>query len=143
MIRYRDPVAVGVCGDQIVGQALVLLLHDPAYAIRFLPTSSLTEPGALDGLRLLLLTSTPGQSSERRDSLVKSLKRGTVVDTPILQLVTSSEAQTVRVGLDHTVSWPCSIGELKRRIKEALCVGHGAYRGAGRSSLARVGQGHS
>lgn len=143
MIHSPDPVVVAVCGDQIVGQALVLLLHDPAYAIRFLPASTLTDPGALDDLRLLLLTSTPRQSSERRDSLVKSLKRGMVADIPILQLVTSSETQTVRVGSDHTVSWPCSIGELKRRINEALGVRHGTHSTAGRTPLAQTGQGYS
>ena len=42
--------------------------------LRFLPASSLTAPGSLESLRLLLLSPGVGLSSEYRESLIEAIK---------------------------------------------------------------------
>jgi len=119
-----DTVTLAVCGDPIVGRALELLLRSYNYDVRFLPVSSMSEPGMLKGVRLTLLTLTPGLSAERRKALLSSL--GSAPDAarvPILELVASSvesRASEARGGCQHVVPWPCSTAELQRRIEAVL-----------------------
>ncbi len=120
------PVALGVCGDPVIGRALVLLIQSFRYDARFLPVSSLREPGALEGIRLLLLTevSSPGC----REALLASLENiaSGAAEIPILKLVTSSEGTrdgAASVELRGVVPWPCSIEELEHRIEAALLGG--------------------
>ncbi len=116
-------IVVAVCGDPVVGRALVLLLQGPRYDARFVPTPALSEPGALEGVQLVLLTPTWELNGESRDALLASL-RGALgaAEAPILELTSSGGAPNgeARVGPEHTVPWPCSPAELERRIHTAL-----------------------
>ncbi len=122
------PIAVAVCGNPIVGRALVLLLQTYHYDVRFLPASSFREPGSLKGVRLLLLTPMPELSIERRDALVASL-RDTLgaMKITILELVSPSGGTQggARDESEHVVLWPCSPEELKGHIETALLAGPG------------------
>jgi hypothetical protein len=126
-------MALVVCGDPVVGRLLVLLLEDSGYEVRFLPRLSLNESGALERVRLLLLTPTPELSSERRAALLASLKdiQEAAAGLIVLELVTPSEERRreevpddsrgdSRVVSWHLVPWPCRFPELKRRIEAAL-----------------------
>jgi hypothetical protein len=122
-------MALVVCGDPVVGRLLVLLLEDSGYEVRFLPRLSLNESGALERVRLLLLTPTPELSSERRAALLASLKdiQEAAAGLIVLELVTPSEEMRREEVRDdsrgdswHLVPWPCRFPELKRRIEAAL-----------------------
>jgi hypothetical protein len=117
------PMVVAVCGDPVVGRALVLLLQGPRYDVRFVPTPSLSDPGSLEGVQLVLLTLTWELNGEGRDALLASLKGAPgAVEAPILELTSSGGARNgeARVAPEHTVPWPCSTEELERRIQAAL-----------------------
>ena len=105
-----------------MGRALVLLLRRSVYDARFLSASSLSEPGALEGVRLLVLTPTREFSAERREALLASLRWASdIARAPILELTSSSGAEhNGVVRFEHTVSWPCSTEELERRIEAIL-----------------------
>jgi hypothetical protein len=116
-------VFVAVCGDPVVGRALVLLLQGPRYDVRFVPASSLGEPGALEGVGVVLLTPTWELNGEGRDALLTALKGAPgAAEAPILELTSSNGTRIgeVRVGPEHTVSWPCSTEEVERRIQASL-----------------------
>jgi hypothetical protein len=122
-------MAMVVCGDPVVGRLLVLLLEDSGYEVRFLPRLSLNESGALERVRLLLLTPTPELSSERRAALLASLKdiQEAAAGLIVLELVTPSEEMRREEVRDdsrgdswHLVPWPCRFPELKQRIEAAL-----------------------
>ncbi len=128
-------VFVAVCGDPVVGRALVLLLQGPRYDARFVPASSLGEPEALDGVGLVLLAPTWELNGEGRDALLASLRGAPgAAEAPILELTSSFSEATrigeVRVGSEHTVPWPCSTEELERRIQAALLVDPGGPDGS-------------
>jgi len=115
---------LAVCGDPVVSRALVLLLRGLRYDVRFLPVSSLSDPGSLEGVRLLLLAPTPELSIEHRKALSTSLADiGDVVGVPTLELVAAS-AETQEGGAvegsGYVVSWPCRTEELEQRIKSVL-----------------------
>jgi hypothetical protein len=115
---------LAICGDPVVGRALALLLRSRLYEVRFLPVSSLSEPGALEGVRLLLLTPTWDLDAQRREALLASLRGASAAThAPILELTSSSgEARNgeARFRTEHTVPWPCNTEELERRIQAAL-----------------------
>ena len=123
-------VFVAVCGDPVVGRALVLLLQGPRYDARFVPASSLGELGALEGVGLVLLPPTWELNGEGRDTLLAAL-RGALgaAEAPILELTSSFSNGTrigeVRARPEHTVPWPCSTEELERRIQAALLADPG------------------
>jgi hypothetical protein len=123
------PRVLAICGDPVVGQALVLLLRGSLYDTRFLRTSSLSEPGSLQDVGLLLLTPMWESNTERREALLASLRgASSTAETPILELTTSSKASRnggARVRPEHMVPWPCSPEELERRIQTALRAGPG------------------
>lgn len=124
----RDPaparVILAVCGDPVVGRALVLLLQGSLYDVRFLPTSSLGESAGLEDVQLLLLTPTWELNAERREALLTSLKGASEdAEMPVLELSSSSGDPRnggTRSRQEHRVPWPCSTEELERRIKAAL-----------------------
>jgi hypothetical protein len=118
-------VFVAVCGDPVVGRALVLLLPGPRYDARFVAASSLGEPGVLEGVGLVLLIPTWELNGEGRDALLASLRGAPgAAEAPILELTSFFSEGTrigeVRAGSEHTVPWPCSTEELERRIQAAL-----------------------
>ena len=118
-------VFVAVCGDPVVGRALVLLLPGSRYDARFVAASSLGEPGVLEGVGLVLLIPTWELNGEGRDALLASLRGAPgAAEVPILELTSSFSEGTrigeVRAGSEHTVPWPCSTEELERRIQAAL-----------------------
>ena len=120
-------IKVAICGDPVVGRALVLLLRRSRYDARFSPCASLIEPGALEGVRLLVLTPTWEINAERRQALLASLRAALgAMGAPILEL-SSSYAEwrngDAHVGSEHIVPWPCSPEELERRIEAALLAG--------------------
>ena len=129
-------VTLGICGEPVVGQALTLLLRGSGYAARFLLAQSLVAPRAIEDVRLMVVTPTPGLSAERRDTLVGSLEEmSEATSVPVLELVTPGEAGRRReeeAGSEswHTVPWPCRIEELERRIEAALMRRYGT-RGEG------------
>jgi hypothetical protein len=118
------PVVLAVSGDPVVGRALVLLLRGCRYDARFLPASSLGEPGSLEGVQLLLVTPVPGLSAERREAFSASLRDATrIAEMPVLELVLSSGGAPrggARAESERAVPWPCRGEELERRIEAAL-----------------------
>jgi len=85
---------VAVCGDPVVGRALVLLLQDPRYDVRFVPTSSLSALGSLKGAQLVLVTPTWELNGESRDAFLATLRRALgAAEPPILELTSSAGAQ--------------------------------------------------
>ena len=50
------PIVLAICGDPVVGRALVLLLRSSLYDTKFISISFLSDAGALEGVRLVLLT---------------------------------------------------------------------------------------
>jgi hypothetical protein len=119
------PVSIAVCGESVVGRALVLLLQDTYYDLKFLPAASLREPGSLVGVRLLLLTPTAGWSAWYHECLLTALEDDAVAaDIPILELVALSgrtKDAGAKIESRQGVLWPCSTEELKRRIATTLC----------------------
>jgi hypothetical protein len=120
-------MVVAICGDAVVGRALVLLLRGSRYDARFLPCASLVEPGALEGVRLLLLAPMWEFNAERRKALLASLRAAaSAAGAPILEL-RSSVGEGLNgealVGPEHVVPWPCTPEELERRIEAALIAG--------------------
>ena len=116
------PSTLAVCGDPVVGRALALLLRGPRYDARFLPVSSLNEPGVLEDVRLLLLTPTPESSVGYHETLVASLRdEAAAAKIPIMELVVSPEkTRNGKAQDDRLVPWPCRTEELKRRIEAVL-----------------------
>jgi hypothetical protein len=124
--QVSDSTALAIWGEPVVGRCLRLLLKDSGYEARFLPASSLRQPGVLKGVRLIVLTTTPLVSTDRREDLLAPLEDTLEsAQMPVLELDTSPEGR--RAGAAHdgpwqTVLWPCRIKELERRIEAALAA---------------------
>ncbi len=129
---------LAICGDPVVGRALALLLRSCLYEVRFLPVSSLSEPVALEGVRLLLLAPTWDLDAERREVLLASLRDASAATgAPILELTSSTgEARNgiARLRPEHVVPWPCTTEELERRIHAALLAASAGSNGHVRSA---------
>lgn len=121
---------LAVCGDPIVGRALVLLLHGLGYDARFVAVSSLGEPEALDDVGLLLLILTPELDAARHEARSgppedTSFVSRVVPHLPILELVGFDGARgAAEGGLERALSWPCSTEQLKQRIEATFLAGH-------------------
>ena len=117
-------MVVAICGDPVVGRTLALLLRSSLYDARFLTASSLSEPGSLEGVRLLVLTPTWEMDADRREILLASLRDSSdAAKAPILELTSDSGGARnghARLRPNHIVSWPCRPEELERRIQVAL-----------------------
>lgn len=104
----------------------MLLLRSERYDPKFVPASSLNEPGVWHDIQLLLLTPTPKLSPERREVLLASLRdKVEGAKIPILKLsFCHEEARGVEEVSDdewvQVVPWPCSSEELNRRIEAAM-----------------------
>ena len=120
--QISDSTALAIWGEPLVGRCLRLLLKDSGYEARFLPASSLRQPGVLKGVRLLVLTTTPQVSTDRREDLLAPLEdTAEGAQIPVLELDTSPEgrraAAAAHDGPWQTVLWPCRIKELERKIE--------------------------
>jgi hypothetical protein len=120
----RGRLALGIWGDPVVSQSLVLLLRSSGYDVKFLPISSLSKLESLKGVQLLLLTPTPELGTERREALMAALKdmQG-AAELLVLELVTSSEERQQKEARDESwrmVPWPLRVEELERWIENAL-----------------------
>ncbi len=116
---------VAICGDPIIGRALVLLLRSSRYNAMFLPDQSLQEPGILQDVELLLLCSTLELGTNHRVTLLASLRAKIgAATTSIIELVGVTQEtrsdQGQGDGSTHMVPWPCTIQELERQIEAAL-----------------------
>ena len=116
-----------VSGDPFGSRILALLLRDSGYRAEFLAIPSLNDTGALEDVRLLVLTPTWALlSTEERKALVASLRemprdRGLIV----MELITLSEERHTEEAQEELpshkkVPWPCGIDELEQRIEAAL-----------------------
>ena len=119
-----------VSGDPFGSRILALLLRDSGYRAEFLPVWSLNDPGALEDVRLLMLTPTWALlSTEEREALLSSLRemtrgRGLIV----MELITLSEERRAEEEAQELLShkkvlWPCGIDELEQRIEATLRTG--------------------
>jgi hypothetical protein len=125
--RASGPSGIVVSGDPFGSRILALLLRDSGYRAKFMPISSLNEPGALEDDRLLVLTPTRELSPEDRMVLLVSLKEEMTRDRGlvVVELVTLSEERCAEEEAQeelqsHKVLWPCRIEELEHRIEAAL-----------------------
>ena len=126
--RASGPIGVVVSGDPFGSRILALLLRDSGYRAESLPISSLTEPGSLEDIQLLVLTPTWALlSTEERNALLVSLRevtrdRGLLV----MELISLSEERRAEQEEEaqelpsYKVLWPCGIDELEERIEAAL-----------------------
>ena len=109
--------------DPVVGHALVLLLRSSSYDVGFLLDTSLSEPGVLEGARLLLLA--PSLGAERRKTVLSLIEFGAATKSvPILELAADGSASRARER--HLVMpWPCRMEDLQRQIEMMLLTGSG------------------
>jgi hypothetical protein len=117
------PIVLTICGDPVVGRALLVLLRNPRYEVRLLSVSSLSEPRGLEGVRLVLFAPTPQLSTERRKALLALLKgMPSTSEIPILELISSEETRegVAQYGWEHALPWPCKTEVLERRIETVL-----------------------
>jgi hypothetical protein len=126
--RTRGPSGIVISGEPLGSRVLALLLQDSGFQVKFLPLASLSEPGALEDVQLLLLTPTrEALSTEERKALVASLKqKPRELELIVMELISLSEERRVEEEAQevqsHKVLWPCSIDELERRIEAALLI---------------------
>ena len=126
--QSSGPSGIVVSGDPLASRILALLLRDSGCRAEFMPIPSLTEPGALDDVQVLVLTPTWALlSTEEHDALLSSLRemtryRGLIV----MELISLSETRHTEEGAQgerpshKKVLWPCGIDELEQRIEAAL-----------------------
>jgi hypothetical protein len=126
--RRWGPSGIVISGEPLGSRVLALLLQDSGFQVKFLPLASLSEPGALEDVQLLLLTPTrEALSTEERKALVASLKqKPRELELIVMELISLSEERRVEEEAQevqsHKVLWPCSIDELERRIEAALLI---------------------
>jgi CheY-like chemotaxis protein len=112
-----------VCGDPVVGRALVLLLGGLCYDAKLVTAASLRGQQSLEGVQLLLLTPMSKESTQRLEVLsVLSANTREGTEVPTLELVTASaENQEEEAdGTKHVMPWPCRTEELEQRIRSIL-----------------------
>ena len=126
--RASGPSGVVVSGDPLGSRILALLLRDSGCRAEFLAIPSLTEPGALEDIQLLVLMPTRALlSTEEHKALLSSFRemtrdRGLIV----MELISLSETRHTEEGAQgerpshKKVLWPCGIDELEQRIEAAL-----------------------
>jgi hypothetical protein len=124
--RASGPSGIVVSGDPFGSRILALLLRDSGYRAKFMPISSLNEPGALENVQILVLTPTRELTTEHRMALLAPLKEMTRdMGLVVVELVTLSEERCAEEEAQeelqsHKVLWPCRIEELEQRIEAAL-----------------------
>jgi hypothetical protein len=120
----RDSITLAIWGDSIVAQSLALLLRSSGYDTRILSESSLNNPKAVKGVKLLLLTPTLNLRSEARKAFLASLSAvRETTKIPVLELVAFSgetREEKTRDELWYRLSWPCRIEKLEQWIEATL-----------------------
>jgi hypothetical protein len=124
--RASGPSGMVISGDLFGSRILELLLRESGYQAKFMPISSLNEPGSLEDVQLLVLTPTRELSTEEHKALLTSLRempkaRGLIV----MELITLSDERRAEEEAQeelpsHKVLWPCRLEELEHRIEAAL-----------------------
>ena len=121
-----------VSGDTFGSRILALLLRDSGCRAKSLAISSLTEPGALEDVQVLVLTPTWALlSTEEHDALLVSLREMTKdMGLIVMELISLSEERRAEQEEEQEeaqelpshkkVLWPCGIDELEQRIEAAL-----------------------
>lgn len=114
-----------VCGDPVVGRALVLLLGGLCYDAKLVTAASLSDRWSLEGVQLLLLTPMSKESTRRRKVFsVLSANAREATEVPVLELVTAcaetQEEEEEANGPKHVMPWPCRTEELEQRIRSIL-----------------------
>jgi hypothetical protein len=124
--RASGPSGMVISGDLFGSRILELLLRESGYQAKFMPISSLNEPGSLEDVQLLVLTPTRELTTEDRMALLVSLKeRPRDMGLVVVELVTLSDERRAEEEAQeelpsHKVLWPCRIEELEQRIEAAL-----------------------
>lgn len=124
--RASGPSGMVISGDPFGSRMLTLLLQNSGYQAKFLPISSLNEPGALEDGQLLVLTPTRALTTEDRMALLATLTEvPRDVGLIIIELITLSEERRAEEEAQeelpsHKVHWPCRIEELEQRIEAAV-----------------------
>jgi hypothetical protein len=117
-----QPMVATFDGDQVVREALEVLLQAAGYRARSLPESVTDELGELLADSQLLIVA-PALSTKRWQALldVALSPKASVKIIPILELlpVNGEEEQHFR---GHVVLWPCSVEELKQAIETVLAA---------------------
>jgi hypothetical protein len=106
-------------GDPVVGRALELLLRDNGRNTKFLDKRSLKRPGALEGVRVILLA--PGWSAESRRTVLTMIENdapATARRIKVLEIGAPPESPRTEPG--HHVPWPCRTEDLKRHVDAVL-----------------------
>ena len=100
-------------GDPIVGRALESLLRIANYAVKYVANDYLERPGALEGVRVLLLGA--GWDARSRAAVVgASGNAAGQAIVPILELGDPSDGSKIEP--ESNVPWPCRTEDLTRRI---------------------------
>jgi hypothetical protein len=124
--RASGPSGIVISGDPFSSRIIALLLRDSGYRAKFMPISSLNEPGALEDVQILVLTPTRELTTEHRMALLAPLKEMTRdMGLVVVELVTLSEERYAEEEAQeelpsHKVPWPCRIEELEHRIEAVL-----------------------
>jgi hypothetical protein len=113
-----------ICGDPVVGRALVLLLSGLCYDAKLVTAASFSDRQSLEGVRLLLLTPMPKESTQRY-KILATLSTNTRRDikVPVLELVTGSvgaQEEGLANRSKYVMPWPCRTEELEQRIRSIL-----------------------
>ena len=110
-----DPAMVLICnGDPVVGRALESLLRVADYAVKYVADDYLTRPGALEGVRVLLLGAR--WDARSREVVLRAAGNavGRIGGISVLELGESSDGSEIEP--ENYVPWPCRTEELTRRI---------------------------
>jgi hypothetical protein len=131
--KQADPSGIAISGDPLGSRILALLLRDAAYQAEFMPLASLSEPGALEDVQLLVLAPTrEALSTEERKALLAFLKEmPRDKELIVVELVSLSEERLLEEEkeaeaqklLTHKILWPCRIDELEQQIEAFLSHG--------------------
>lgn len=113
-----------VWGDPVVGRALVLLLGGLCYDARLVTAACLSDRQSLEGVRLLLLTPMPKESTQRY-KILATLSTNTRRDikVPVLELVTGfvgAQEEGLANRSKYVMPWPSRTEELEQRIHSIL-----------------------
>lgn len=107
-----------VGGDPVVGRTLASLLKSAHRDVRYVDLSYLEQPGALDGVGVLLLA--PPWSSNRRTAVREMIEAATSAShVPVLEIGLPDD--DAGVDTENYVPWPCRTEELQRRIDAVRC----------------------
>jgi DNA-binding response OmpR family regulator len=118
--RAYDRVKIAILGgDLLVGRSLEVALQGVGYDARYLNGTFTDEPAELPEMVDLVILA-PRMNSERRKTFLSNVRKSAMAKLPVLELATLLEEVRVEQEGVGLVAWPCSTGELVRRIEAAL-----------------------